>query len=190
MHIPAHLPLEEAMEYAKTVTDLTTKGMFRSTALRPKVGDFADFVLGHCPVREGQSLWLIDQSGHIWTSRMWHPEGELVECWNGVKLIETDWPKGRDDADYSYIYDHLQRRGARWGNEGYILAVEEFDETYVGPWDGMDEDQRAQLRALMIYGFDQEWGKGAFTRSIGAGRLKHQKATYRIRRKERLTAPA
>jgi hypothetical protein len=181
MTIPAHLPLEEALEYYSAYRDNFVRSVSRTTRAIT-IGGYADYVLGICPIRKSTSMWLIDTQGQFWTNQTWHDQGRITECWDNEETFSQGWPLPLDEhVDFSLLISFLNRRAYRWGVESTV-SLAEFDDVCLG----LDTPDRESLRALVIFRFDQEYGIGAFAHSTLAARRKHRRTITRIRQRERL----
>lgn len=183
MRILENLPIEEALEYHDRCDDGLVRSDIRQTTYITKVGGFADYVLGMCPIRQSPSIWLVDERGKFWTARQWCEGGEIAEGWDNTKISAFSWPINPNKLDYTHLLHILSER---WGEVGHSLILEEFGETCIGLWNGMSNYERRVVRALMIYGFDMEYGKGAFARSVNSAKLKHRRAVSRTKKKIRV----
>ena len=189
MAFPASLPIEEALEYYERYEDSVVRDSLRPTY--SGLAGYSDFVMGICPVREGGSFWLIGEDNKFWTNQRWHLRGEIAECRDYTKNYVAEWPLVNcAETDFSPLFSFIVQRGARWNEYDRALVLAEFGDLAIGLTDDMTAEERRYVRALMIYDFDQEWGTGAFTRSVMAGRIKHRRALVRARRRARATVGA
>jgi hypothetical protein len=189
VHLPAHLPTEEAEEYLAQFTG-KTPGIkeFRQSNDFVPINGFADYQIGWCPIRQSPSFWLIDIHGHFWTASTWHTKGYIDTCWEGHHKSRVDWPIMPEGPDYSPVRTLLLEHGRSWNVPGETLTVAEVGGFQIGPWADASSDERETVRALMIHAFDQEWGRRAFISSAEAAMFKHKRVTRKHRRKIRLNA--
>jgi hypothetical protein len=187
-HLPIHLPIEEAEEYAKSFAQIPAEvRQFRESNLTAPVNQFADYVVGQCPVRKSPSLWLIDSNGRIWTSPEWRRGGHVCTHWEGRGSTRIEWPRVPDNGpDFTPIHNLLVRYGHIWGQPGYTLTLANIDHFQVGLWDGILSDDLETVRNLMIWSFDQEFGRGLFLTACDAAVYKHKRIIRRYRRRARL----
>jgi len=181
--LPAHLPLEEALAYYERFQDRLQIQNPRPTTI--PIGGYVSFVLGYCPVRSSTSMWLIDDEGKLWTSRLWKAGGEIAEAANYAKHITSSWPLGAQVSDFSPLTSFLSSYAHAWGDPDHTLVLEQFGETCIGLTPDLPDQERRLVRALVVWGFDQEYGEGSFGRAVSAGRTKHRRTMASIRRRHR-----